>query len=61
MKTKTLTMETKKVVPWGNGLAIYVTKEAKSLNWNRNTRVVLYTIEDEAGKAIVVRKAPISD
>ena len=53
-----LTMNVKKIVPWGNGLAIYVTKEAKELGWNDKTKIVLYTLEDEKGKAILIRKAP---
>ena len=51
-------MNVKKIVPWGNGLAIYVTKEAKELGWNDKTKIVLYTLEDEKGKAILIRKAP---
>jgi len=59
-KIKTLAMNIKKIVPWGNGLAIYLTKEAKVLGWNRKTEVIVSVIEDQEGKGIVIREAPIS-
>jgi len=52
-------MNVKKIVPWGNGLAVYLTKEANELGWDRNTKVVVYAIEDQDGKGILIRKAPI--
>lgn len=44
---KILAMNAKKIVPWGNGLAVYLTK------------VVVYTIENSEGKGIIIKKAPI--
>jgi hypothetical protein len=60
VKAKTLAMNIKKIVPWGNGLAIYLTKEAKELGWNTKTRVVVSIIENQEGKAIIIREATIS-
>jgi len=58
-KEKILTMNIKQIVPWGNGLAIYLTRECKILNWKRKTKVITYTIEDKEGKGILIRAAPI--
>jgi hypothetical protein len=60
-KKSILAMNVKKIVPWGNGLAIYLTKEAKLLKWNRNTRVIVTVIEDHEGTGIEIRKAPITE
>ena len=57
--SKILAMNVKKIVPWGNGLALYLTKEANVLGWDRKTKVVVYTIEDSEGRGILIRKAPI--
>lgn len=60
MKDKILTMNVKKIIRWATGYAVFVTKEAKRLGWNDKTQVIIQTIEDKEGSAIVIREAPIS-
>lgn len=60
MKEKILAMNIKKIVRWSTGYAVYVTKEAKALGWDDKTQIIMTAIEDSKGKAIVIRKAPIS-
>ena len=58
-KKEILTMNVKKIVPWATGLAIFITKEAKALNWNDKDQVVIIAFRDDDGNGIEVRRAPI--
>jgi len=40
-----------------HGIVVFVSKEAKLLGWSDKTKVKILTVEDEEGKAIVIRKA----
>lgn len=55
---KVLSLNEKKLVRWGgNGLVVFVSKEARICGWNHKTKVKVSTIEDDDGKAIVIRKS----
>jgi hypothetical protein len=58
MKRKILSMSDKQVVQWGpSGWVVFVTTEAKKLGWGRDDKVTVAAVEDEEGKAIVIRRA----
>lgn len=49
----------KKIQKWGNGYAIYITKEAKSLGWDDNTHVVVSAISNKEDSRIEIKKIVI--
>ena len=54
-------MNIKKIVPWGNGLALYLTKESRKLGWDKTTTVIISVIEEKNGSAkLEVRRAPVN-
>ena len=46
----------KKVVKWGPGLAVLITKEAKKVGWDANTFVRILVLDDKKEKRIVLKK-----
>lgn len=46
----------KKVVKWGPGLAVLITKEARKIDWTDNTFVRLLVLDDGKEKRIVIEK-----
>ena len=50
----------KKIIPWGTGLAVFITKEAKKIGWTEKDYVLITTLKDEEGYKIEIRKVPIS-
>ncbi len=61
VKTKrtNLTMNVKKIIPWATGLAVFVTKEARALEWTNKDQVIITAFRDENGEGIEIRRAPI--
>jgi hypothetical protein len=59
VKKKVLSMNVKKVIPWATGLAVFVTKEARTLNWTDKDFVILTAFMDKDGQGIEIRRAPI--
>lgn len=59
MKDKTLAMNVKKVIRWGKGLAVFITKEAKIFKWNDRTFITVSAVRDEEGEKIVIKKVII--
>ncbi len=55
----TLVKNVKKVIRWGKGLSVFITKEARILGWDDKTHVIISVIEDEEGRKIVIRELPI--
>jgi len=55
---KTYSVTEKKVIKWANGLGVFITTEAKKFNWNDKTKLTVSAVEDDEGKAILIRKAP---
>lgn len=56
MVEEKLSENIKKIIPWSNGLGIYITKEAKELGWKRNDHVRLIAVKENGkGKIIVER------
>ena len=58
-KKEVLVMNVKKIVPWATGFAVFITKEAKALNWNDKDQVIMTAFRDENGDDIEIRRAPI--
>ena len=46
----------KKVVKWGPGLAVLITKEARQIGWDDKTFLRIMVIEDAGEKRIVMEK-----
>jgi len=61
MSEETLTKSVKKVIRWGKGLAIFITKEAKTFKWDDKTYVTVAAVKDGNVEKIVIRKAHVSD
>ncbi|MFH1774940.1 MAG: hypothetical protein ABH874_08295 [Methanobacteriota archaeon] len=59
MKEETLAKNIKKIIKCGNGLAVFVTKEAKTFGWNDATYIIVSAVRDEEGEKIVIRRATI--
>ena len=56
---ETLTKTIKKVIRWGKGYSVFITKEAKMLKWNDKTHVIVSVNKDGEKEEIVIRKAII--
>lgn len=56
-KQETLALNKKKLHPWGNGLGVLVSREARIFGWDHKTHVIVSAIRDEKGDAIIIRKA----
>ena len=54
-----LSMNVKKIVPWATGLAVFITKEARKLNWTDKDQVIMTAFRDAEGDGIMIRRAPI--
>ncbi len=50
MKTKLIAKRGKKIVKWGPGYVIFVTREIRDLGWDDKTFVRVSVIEDEGRK-----------
>ena len=61
MAHEPLTMNVKKIISWGTGLAVFVTKEAKVLGWTDKNYVIITSMRDKDGESIVIRRAPVPD
>lgn len=48
--------ETKKINRLGTGYVVFVSKEAKELGWNNQTKITVAVIENGEGDAILIRK-----
>jgi hypothetical protein len=58
MTTETiLSLGTRKIVKWGQGYVVFLTKEAKEFGWNDKTKVSVSGVSDSKGNSIVIRKA----
>ena len=58
-KREVLGINVKKIVPWGTGLALFITKEARALEWPNKDHVVISAFRDKEGDGIEIRRAPI--
>jgi len=48
-----ISINEKKIVPWSDGLVVFVTREAKRFGWNSKTKVRVIATKD--GKIVVER------
>ena len=58
-KKQVLSINVKKVIPWATGLALFITKEARQLDWTDKDQVILTAFKDKEGEGIEIRRAPI--
>jgi len=58
-KREVLSINVKKVIPWATGLALFVTKEARTLGWTDKDHVMITAFRDKDGEGIEIRRAPI--
>jgi len=58
-KREVLSINVKKIIPWATGLALFITKEARALEWNDEDHVMITAFRDKDGEGIEVRRAPI--
>jgi hypothetical protein len=57
MDAKIIKTSTKKLVMRGNGLALWVTREARKLGWKPNTDVDVILVKNGAEEFIEIRQA----
>ena len=56
MVEKTLAKSVKKVIKWGKGLSVFITKESRLFKWDDKTYVSVVAIRDDDGERIVIKK-----
>jgi hypothetical protein len=54
-----LVKSVKKVIRWGKGYSVFVTKEAKLMGWNDKTYVSVSAVDRDGEKMIVIRKVDV--
>ena len=59
MERETLTKTVKKVIRWGKGYSVFITREAKMLKWDDKTYVTVSVSKDGDREEIIIRKAII--
>lgn len=57
---KVLAKNVKKILRWGNGLAIFLTKESKALKWKEGDYISVSAIKDDKGERILIRKVEVA-
>lgn len=55
-----LAKNVKKILRWGNGLAIFITKESRKLGWKKGEFVSVSAIRDRDGERILIRKVKVT-
>lgn len=53
---KILSMSEKKIVKWGQGYVVFITPEAKKLEWNDKHKVTVSIMEENGKKRIVLER-----
>lgn len=56
MSEEILSKSVKKIIRWGKGLSVFVTKEAKLMGWNDKTYVAVSAVRNDDGEKIIIRK-----
>jgi len=54
-----LVKSVKKVIRWGKGYSVFVTKEAKLMGWDDKTYVSVSAVKSDGEKMIVIRKVDV--
>jgi antitoxin component of MazEF toxin-antitoxin module len=60
MKEEILAKHVKKILRWGNGLAIFITKECRKLGWNEGEFISTSVMKDEKGERILIKKVKVA-
>jgi len=58
-KRENLSINVKKVIPWASGLALFITKEARTLGWTDKDHVMMTAFKDKDGEGIEIRRAQV--
>ncbi len=53
---KIISINEKKIVRWGTGLVVFLTKEIKRFGWSDKNLVKISAIESKEGNRIVIEK-----
>jgi len=56
---KVLASNVKKIQKWGNGYAIYITKEAKALNWDDKMYISISAVRDGKEDKLEIKKVKV--
>lgn len=56
---ETLARHVKKVIRWGKGYSVFITKEAKLFGWDDKTYITVSAVKDKGEEKIIIRKAVI--
>lgn len=56
LEGKVISKRGKKVVKWGPGMAVLITKEAKLIGWNTDTFLRLLVVNDGKQKRIILEE-----
>jgi hypothetical protein len=56
---ETLTKNVKKVIKWGQGLAVFITTEAKLLGWTSKDHVIISTVREGKEEKIILTRLKI--
>lgn len=59
MKEEILTKTVKKVIKWGKGLSVFVTKEAKAFGWNDKTYITVSAVRENGEEKIIIKKIDV--
>ena len=54
-----LAKSVKKVIRWGKGLSVFVTKECRLIGWDSKTYVSVSAVNHDGEKMIVIRKVDV--
>jgi len=57
---RNLTKNVKKILRWGNGLAIFITKECRELGWKESEFISTSVMKDREGEKILIKKVKLA-
>jgi len=55
-----LAKHVKKILRWGNGLAIFITKECRKLGWKEGEFISTSVMKDKEGEKILIKKIKVT-
>ena len=55
-----LAKHVKKILRWGNGLAIFITKECRKLGWKEGEFVSTSVTKGKEGESILIKKVKVT-
>jgi len=55
-----LAKNVKKILRWGNGLAIFITKECRNLGWKEGEFISTSIMKDKESERILIKKVKVT-